>query len=100
MLGWSLFLVSGTDLPVEEASLPMHLIARESGETEGAVARLVASSAALWERYGSWLASLHPAAYEEVQSMARQTKGPLRISWPSCRRSSGSSSSKSLKHEE
>jgi hypothetical protein len=43
------------------------------------VARLVAANAALWDRYGGWLASLHPAAYEEVQGMARKTKEPLRL---------------------
>jgi hypothetical protein len=79
VLGHSLFLVSGTRLPVEEASLPLHLVARESAATELAVARLVAGSPALWERYGGWLASLHPTAYEEVQGMARQTREPLRL---------------------
>jgi hypothetical protein len=79
VLGHPVLLVSGRELPVEEASLPLHLIAREAGETERAVARLVAASAALWDRYGGWLASLHPAAYEEVQGMARQTKRPFRL---------------------
>jgi hypothetical protein len=79
VLGHPLFLVSGTDLPVEEASLPLHLVARESGETEQALARLVAGRPELWERYGGWLASLHPAAYEEVQGMARQSRQPLRL---------------------
>jgi hypothetical protein len=54
-------------------------VAREAAETEQAVARLVAGRPELWERYGGWLASLHPAAYEEVQSMARQTREPLRL---------------------
>jgi hypothetical protein len=44
-----------------------------------AVARLVAGRPELWERYGGWLASLHPAAYEEVQGMARRTRKPLRL---------------------
>jgi hypothetical protein len=78
-LGRSLFLVSGADLPVEEASLPLHLIARESGETEAEMARLVAGSRELFDRYGSWLASLQPAVYDEVMRMTRQTKGPLRL---------------------
>src|SRR5439155_17840199 len=34
VLGRPVFLVSGSELPVEEASLPLHLIAQESGETE------------------------------------------------------------------
>jgi len=78
VLGRSLFLVSGADLPVEEASLPMHLIAWEPAETEEAVARLVASSAELWERYGGWVVSLHQAAFQEVEDMVRKMKGALR----------------------
>jgi hypothetical protein len=79
VLGHPLLLVSGRELPVEEASLPLHLIAPEAGDSERAVARLVAGRPELWERYGGWLASLHPAAYEEVQGMARQTKRPFRL---------------------
>jgi hypothetical protein len=79
VLDHPIFLVSGKDLPVEEASLPLHLVAQETGETERAVARLLAGRAELWERYGGWLASLHPAAYEEVQGMARKTTKPLRL---------------------
>ena len=79
VLAHPVFLVSGTELPVEEASLPLHLISREPGETEQEIARLVAGRAELWERYGGWLASLHPAAYQEVQGMARQTKQPFRL---------------------
>jgi hypothetical protein len=79
VLGHPVLLVSGSELPVEEASLPLHLIARESPETEQAVARLVAGRPEVWERYSDWLASLHPAAYEEVQGMAKQTRTPLRL---------------------
>jgi hypothetical protein len=77
VLGRPVFLVSGSKLPVEEASLPLHLISRKSGETEQAVARLVTGSAELWERYGGWLASLHPALFREVQGMAKQGKRSL-----------------------
>ncbi len=79
VLGRTLFLVSGADLPVEEASLPLHLVTRESEETEEAVARLVTENAGLWERYGGWLAFLHPTIYEEVRSMARQRRGELTV---------------------
>jgi hypothetical protein len=79
LLGRPIFLVSGGDLPVEEASLPLHLVARESGETGQAVARLVAGHAELWDRYSGWLASLHPAAFEEVKNMAKGTRGQLRL---------------------
>jgi hypothetical protein len=66
-------------IPFKLASLPFHLITSEAGATETAVARLVAASVVVWERYGGWLASLHPAAYEEVLGMAKQTRRALRI---------------------
>lgn len=66
-------------LAVKGPSLPLHLAARESGETEQALARLVAGQPQLWARYGGWLASLHPATYEEVKAMARQTTRPFRL---------------------
>ncbi len=73
-LGRAVLLVSGSELPVEEASLPLHLIAREPSESERAVAQLLAGRSELWERYGGWLASLHPAAFEEVENMTKATK--------------------------
>src|SRR5207244_1789004 len=39
----AVFLISGRDLPVEEDSLPLHIISRESGATERAVAEFVAT---------------------------------------------------------
>src|SRR5205085_64585 len=61
---------------VEEASLPFHLVDREPGEAEEAMARLLAGNAELWARYGGWLASLHPAVFAEVEDMARKPKNP------------------------
>jgi hypothetical protein len=75
VLGRLVFLVSGADLPVEESSLPLHVIGREPPETELAVARFVAGRPDLWERYAGWLAGLHTAAYKEVESMAKTRKG-------------------------
>jgi hypothetical protein len=79
VLDHPVFLVSSTELPVEEASLPLLLLDRATAELEQAVARLVAGSSALWERSGGWLASLHPAMYKEVQTMAKQRRGALRL---------------------
>jgi hypothetical protein len=79
LLGHPIFLVSGIDLPVEEASLPLHLIAQEPTEKEREVAQLVAGRPELWERYGGWLASFHPVVFEEVRGMAKKKKEPFRI---------------------
>jgi hypothetical protein len=65
------FLVSGVDLPVEEESLPLHVIGNEPPATERAVAQLVVEHPQLQSLYGGWLATIHPTAWEEVEVMAR-----------------------------
>jgi hypothetical protein len=67
----SVFLVSGIDLPVEQDSLPMHLIGKEPRETEREVAQFLVERAKLWEDYGAWLAALHLEAYREIKDMAK-----------------------------
>lgn len=71
LLGCLLFLVSSIDLPVEEDSLPLHVVGREPLATEREVARLVLEQPELQQLYGGWLASLHPTAWKEVERMAR-----------------------------
>jgi hypothetical protein len=70
LLGHVIFWVSSIDLPVEEDSLPLHLVGREPLATERQVAQLLMQQRELQERYGGWLASLHPAAWREVEAMA------------------------------
>lgn len=74
VLGRVVFLVSGTHLPVDEGSLPLHVIGVEPPELEQAVARFVAAQPRLWEEYSGWLAALHPQAYQGVQAMARTSR--------------------------
>jgi hypothetical protein len=54
--------------------LPLHVVGREPPATERRVARLVLERPELQERYGGWLASLHPTVWKEMEAMAR-TKG-------------------------
>jgi hypothetical protein len=63
VLGHLVFLVSGRDLPVEQDSLPLHLIGREPPETERAVATFLAERPPWWEQYAEWLAAFHEDAY-------------------------------------
>jgi hypothetical protein len=65
------FLVSTVNLPVDEDTLPLHVVGKEPPETEKAVAEFVVAEPALWQQYGSLLATLHPAVWEEVRLMAR-----------------------------
>ncbi len=71
LLGRLVFLVSGVDLPVEPDSLPLHVVGKEPPATERQVARLVVERPELQRLYAGWLASLHPAAWREVEAMAR-----------------------------
>jgi len=73
------FWVSSIDLPVEEDSLPLHIVGREPPATERAVARLVVEQPGLQQRYGGWVFTLHPAAWKEVESMARASGKGLQI---------------------
>jgi hypothetical protein len=73
LLGRLVLLVSSVDLPVEEDSLPLHIIGLQPPATERQVAQLVAEQPALQQLYGGWLASLHPAAWKEAELMARTT---------------------------
>jgi hypothetical protein len=59
-LGRLVYLVSAIDLPVEEESLPLHLVGEEAPNKEHDLARLVVRDARLWKLYGGWLAGLHP----------------------------------------
>ena len=75
VLGRPVYLVSGTELPVEEDSLPLHLIGKESAEAERVLAEFLVRRQDLWRQYGGWLAALHHAAFEGVENMAKATKG-------------------------
>ncbi|HVS35177.1 MAG TPA: hypothetical protein VMS17_06310, partial [Gemmataceae bacterium] len=48
-----------------------HIVGQEPRATERQVARLLLERPELEARYGGWLASLHPAAWREVEAMAR-----------------------------
>jgi hypothetical protein len=69
-----IFLVSGTELPVNEDSLPLHIVSREPAETGRQVAKLLAQRPALWREYSGWLATLHPDLWEEVRSMGKTAR--------------------------
>ncbi|HZU34817.1 MAG TPA: hypothetical protein VFA18_02850, partial [Gemmataceae bacterium] len=78
-LGRMIFWVSSRDLPVEEDTLPLHLVSREPPATELSVAQLVVEQPQLQARYGGWVATLHPRAWEEVETMARTARKDLEI---------------------
>src|SRR5205823_13279570 len=73
------FWVSSSDLPVEEDSLPLHVVGIEPPAVERQVAEFVVGQPKLLARYGGWLAGLHPEVWKEVEAMARTAKRELKI---------------------
>jgi hypothetical protein len=79
VLGRLVFWVSSVDLPVEQDSLPLHVVGREPAATERQVAQLVLEEPGLLQLYGGWLASLHPTTWNEVEAMAKARSKGLNI---------------------
>jgi hypothetical protein len=79
MLIGVVLLVSSVDLPMEQDSLPLHIVGREPLATERQVAQLVVAHPALQELYGGWVATLHPTAWKEAEIMARATGKGLKF---------------------
>jgi hypothetical protein len=79
LLGRVVFLVSSIDLAVESDSLPLHIVGQEPLATERAVAQLVVEQPELQQRYGGWMASLHPRAWQEIEAMVRKSGKGLKI---------------------
>jgi hypothetical protein len=71
------FLVSAVELPVDDDSLPLHVLGVESLERQVAVGQFVLEAAERLHAYGSMFAALHPAAWKEVETMAKTRRGGL-----------------------
>jgi hypothetical protein len=65
------FLVSAANLPVDEDSLPLHVLGQEPVGQQVAVGQFLVAAAKRVESYGGVFAALHPAAWKEVKAMAR-----------------------------
>jgi hypothetical protein len=64
-----IFLVSGSDLAVEEDSLPLHVLGKESAEKEVETAKLIYSDAKLRQLFGDLYNFLHRDTVEELEAM-------------------------------
>jgi len=71
ILGHPCFLVSAADLPVDEDSLPLHVLGIEPLEQQLTVGKFLIEEAERLDVYGTLFAALHPAAWKELVSMAR-----------------------------
>jgi hypothetical protein len=79
VLGHPCFLVSAADLPVDEDSLPLHLLGLEPLEQQVEVGQFVIEVSERLEAYGGLFAALHPAAWKEVKAMARTKRAGLQF---------------------
>jgi hypothetical protein len=61
--------------------LPLHVVGKEPRLTERQVVQFVLEQQNLQQLYGGWLASLHPAAWKEMEAMARSTGRKLNIDY-------------------
>jgi hypothetical protein len=75
------YLVSRSELPVEQESLPLHVLAKEPPETEQAVARVLAREPRLLQDYTQWIGGLHPSLAEELLAMAKSTEKGFKFHW-------------------
>ncbi len=78
ILGRWLMLVSNREVSVDRDSIPIHLLAKESIDTTRAVAETLDKQRDLWPIYSTWLATLFPDLWEEIEKMAKQkARGPV-----------------------
>jgi hypothetical protein len=75
------FLVSSVALPVEEDTLPMHVLADSPDEVERQVTEFVIDRPSLWKRYGPTLSLLHAETLEEVAAMGKAMKKKMTLDW-------------------
>jgi hypothetical protein len=73
-LGFSCVLVSTVDLPVDEDSLALHVLGRESAEKEREVGRLVTGEADWLQVYRGVFATLHTRVWKEMKAMGKSTR--------------------------
>jgi hypothetical protein len=68
----NIFLVSVVELPLDDDSVPLHVLADESMEQQIAVGEFLIESAERFNAYGNAFACFHEAAWEEVRKMAKK----------------------------
>jgi hypothetical protein len=78
-VGHPVYLVSTVDLPVDEESLPLHVLAREPLEQERQVGAFITETAERVDAYASLFAVVHPQVWREVEAMARQRRRGFEI---------------------
>ena len=78
VLGHPVFLVSTVDLPVDDDSLPLHVLAAEPPAREREVGEFLTATDERLAAYGGAFSVFHRATWREVETMAeRKRRAPL-----------------------
>ncbi len=78
--GHPVWLVAYQDVPVEEDTIPLHLLDREPAAPR-ALGELVLRQEALLHRFAKWLFALQPGLWEEIRHMASKSTSASIIDW-------------------
>jgi hypothetical protein len=79
VLGHPVFLVSTVDLPVDDESLPLHVLAAEPPEREREVGQFLAATEERLATYASAFSVFHQATWREVETMAQRSRRTFAI---------------------
>jgi hypothetical protein len=73
------FLVSTVDLPVDDESLPLHVLAAEPPAREREVGQFLTATEERLAAYGGVFSVFHQATWREVETMAQRSRRTLTI---------------------
>jgi hypothetical protein len=79
VLGHPVFLVSTVDLPVDEESLPLHVLAAEPPAREREVGQFLTATEERVAAYGGVFSVFHQATWREVETMAQRSRRTFAI---------------------
>jgi hypothetical protein len=79
VLGHPVILVSTVDLPIDDESLPLHVLAAEPPAREREVGQFLTATEQRLAAYGGVFSVFHQATWREVEAMAQRSRRALSI---------------------
>jgi hypothetical protein len=67
--GYPLYLVSSIETPLDEESLPLHLLAAKKAQEETALAQYVLGHPDVYRQYAPWMFALHTRVWEKEKTV-------------------------------
>ncbi len=82
VLGYPLYLVSSIETPLDEESLPLHLLGARRPQEEAALAQYVLGHADAYCHYAPWMFALHTRVWKKEQAVSGKViDDNLEIDW-------------------